>query len=732
MKNQNNTLTIPFFRTKNGHILRIIFILICSLTGFAAPFLHIHFLIITLLFLAGIVSSYFNYKIFTTKFDLVNAFFLFVSGSFYLEYYSDIHIAWISILFVFFTMYARLLFYFSMGDNNHGYKHAEKYLWVLSVISVLLCIYLNSAKQEYFLFFSFFLLPTFYTWVFRIAEIKEYRKIRFPMETGRKASDFTLYDQYGNAITLSSFSGKSDVLLLFVRGDWCPGCHIMIRTYYKYREKFKEKGVVFLVIGPDPQGVNREMMERLGVDFIMLADDTMEVTGRYGVQADGKLPSVEYSNGFPLPAAFIIDKQGIIRYTTKPENPGSFLRPDSILAVLDGLQSQEQNYEIFEETFQTIVNQANEGIMVLDIVEGKIVHANQCLCDILEYTTQNILYKSIFDFCPPDFLQESAKFIAEAWEKKGLLFRMQMQTVSGVIIPTECSARVIPFGKISAMVLYIRDIRERIEMENQIIQQSHIIEQRNKDMLDSITYAQRIQTATLPSTEEWKSFSKDTFIYFRPKDIVSGDFYWLNFDREINKVFFALGDCTGHGVPGAFMSMLSINLLNHIIDDKGFKDPLLIIQELDNNIQKTLKQEEYKGNDGLDCVLFSWDKKTRKLEYVLAGRPLWIGMPETNELKEIKADKFPIGGIDYQEKFFSKHIIELPPNTKLFFFSDGIADQMGEITHKKYGTKKLREFVKENLHLSLSAFSDVFIKETEEWKGNHYQLDDMTFIAIEL
>lgn len=623
-------------------------------------------------------------------------------------------------------------FPFLIGVNK--FLWIEKSFWLISFSIYLIGVYLNGWKWNYLGYvIPSFIFATVYTWYVRKIEADAYEKnekLKRGVEPGDKAIDFELPDQNGNLVKLKDFYGKTDVLLLFVRGDWCPACHIMLRTYYKYRDKFKEKGVFFITIGPDPQGVNKEMLERIGADFVILSDEGLKVTHQYGVQGEGQIPNNDFE-GIPLPAAFIIDKLGIIRYTTRPESPGSFLRPDSILTVLDGLKV-EVSHDTFEETYETIVNQSNDGILVLDIVEGKILKTNQFLANLLEYSIEEFTSKNVLDFSPKEFLNESAKLIADAWENQGAIFRMQFLTKNQEIIPTECSAKVIPYGKHSALVLYIRDIRERLKLENQILKQSQIIEQKNKDILDSIEYAKRIQTATLPSIEDWYAFVKQAYIYFEPKDIVSGDFYWLNFDEEENRVFFALGDCTGHGVPGAFMSMLAINQLNHIIDDLKIKEPLKIIENLDVNIQKALKQKEG-GNDGLDCALFMYDKSQKKLQFVLAGRPLYYSLNDEN-FEEIKGDKYPIGGTLHKSKIFTQHEIYIPDNKslKLMVYSDGIVDQMGGDKKKKFGTKNLKQFFENEGINDLNKTFNHFCQTINEWKKGHEQLDDMTLLLLEL
>ncbi len=677
--------------------------------------------------------NYQNFLKYSYNLEFLNHFLGHIIIGLMMDFFTEFPLFILSMIFMFpSTGGIRNRFPFLVGVNK--FLWLEKAFWFLSVVTYALGIYFNSWKWNYLGYIiPSFIFATVYTWYVRTIEANAYKKnekLKRGVEPGDKAIEFELPDQNGNIVKSKDFYGKTDVLLLFVRGDWCPACHIMLRTYYKYREKFKEKGVFFIAIGPDPQGVNKEMLERIGADFIILSDEGLKITNQYGVQGDGQIPNNDFE-GIPLPAAFIIDKSGIIRYTTRPESPGSFLRPDSILTVLDGLKV-EISHETFEETYETIVNQSNDGILVLDIVEGKILKNNLYFANLLGYSENDFLKKNIFDFTPQEFLNESAKLIADAWENKGAIFRMQFLSSNQEIIPTECSAKVIPYGKFSALVLYVRDIRERIKMETQILKQSQIIEQKNRDILDSIEYAKRIQTATLPNEKkDWLSFAKQAFIYFEPKDIVSGDFYWLNFDEEDNRIFFALGDCTGHGVPGAFMSMLAINQLNHIIDDLKIKEPLKIIENLDLNIQKALKQEEG-GNDGLDCALFMYEKNIRKLQFVLAGRPLYYSL-NNQPFVEIKGDKFPIGGTLHKSKSFNQHEIEIGNQSlKLLIYSDGIVDQMGGERKKKFGTKNLKQFFEnqglENLNETFSKLSITL----NNWKDGHEQLDDMTLILMEL
>ena len=160
----------------------------------------------------------------------------------------------------------------------------------------------------------------------------------YRVKIGERATEFELLDQDGNLVKLSSLRGRH-LLLLFVRGDWCPGCHMMLRTYEKNREKFAEKNVMILAIGPDEVGVNREMVEKIGLDFKVLSDEKQKTAMVYGVQLkeyENKFAD-SYNEGIPLPASFLIDKEGIVRYVSRPDKVGEFLNPSLIFPIVEKL-----------------------------------------------------------------------------------------------------------------------------------------------------------------------------------------------------------------------------------------------------------------------------------------------------------------------------------------------------------------------------------------------------------
>jgi peroxiredoxin len=170
-------------------------------------------------------------------------------------------------------------------------------------------------------------------------QLLSFTKGGYKIAIGAEAPDFSLPDQDGQIVKLSTFRGSRHLLLVFVRGDWCPGCHMMLRTYQKECAKFNSKNIFVLAIGPDPVGVNREMVQKLGLDFKVLCDDKQKTAMVYGVQLDkyDNDFAEKYEEGIPLPASFLVDKSGIVRYVSRPENIGEFLDPRTIFPILEKL-----------------------------------------------------------------------------------------------------------------------------------------------------------------------------------------------------------------------------------------------------------------------------------------------------------------------------------------------------------------------------------------------------------
>ena len=301
----------------------------------------------------------------------------------------------------------------------------------------------------------------------------------------------------------------------------------------------------------------------------------------------------------------------------------------------------------------------------------------------------------------------------------------------------ELSAKSIEQEKEKQKILESQKETLEIQVEErtvEITEQKKLIEEKNKDITDSINYAKRIQEAILPAKELKYKLFPDAFVLFKPKDIVSGDFYW--FAEKNGKRLIASADCTGHGVPGALMSMIGNNFLNEIVNEKGITSPDEILNLLHKEIRKALKQSESsEAKDGMDIALLTFNSETEsdsyRIEYAGAQRPLW--MIKNNLLEEIKANKFSIGGLQSEtERKFTKHKITLTKNDCVYIFSDGFADQFGGAEGKKFMSKQFKTLLL-SIHQKPMSEQEKILNDTiDKWKGSVQQIDDILVIGIRI
>ena len=253
---------------------------------------------------------------------------------------------------------------------------------------------------------------------------------------------------------------------------------------------------------------------------------------------------------------------------------------------------------------------------------------------------------------------------------------------------------------------------------------------KNKDLTDSIKYAQRIQCSKLPSKKEIYSVFPNSFILFKPKDIVSGDFYY--FHKSNQSVFIASADCTGHGVPGALMSMLCSEKLNEaVLKGSGNSE---ILKQLNKSIKTSLRQSSSDDSirDGMDIALCSVDTINSNLKYAGANRPLWIIRNGHTELEEIKSTKNAIGGFTDDSQHFDTQEIKLQQGDTFYIFTDGYADTFGGQDGKKLTTKKFKEILLDIQHKTMQEQEEHLNNFIENWKAGIEQVDDILVIGIRL
>jgi serine phosphatase RsbU (regulator of sigma subunit) len=257
------------------------------------------------------------------------------------------------------------------------------------------------------------------------------------------------------------------------------------------------------------------------------------------------------------------------------------------------------------------------------------------------------------------------------------------------------------------------------------------IEEQHAKIEDSIRYASRIQHAILPSDTQLLESLPPHFIHYQPREIVSGDFYWLT--RQDGKTLFATVDCTGHGVPGAFMSVLGSNLLHQIVDENQITEPDVILSELDRRISTTLRQQ-FGGDskDGMDValiVLHAADASGKRfVEFAGAGRPLWVF--SHGKITEYKSAKYACGGSQHKHKTYPAHRIKVQAGDRLYLFTDGPVDQFGGPNVRKLGSTQLQAFLVETASLSIEEQGSKFNLFFNDWMKGKKQLDDVLIAGV--
>lgn len=260
--------------------------------------------------------------------------------------------------------------------------------------------------------------------------------------------------------------------------------------------------------------------------------------------------------------------------------------------------------------------------------------------------------------------------------------------------------------------------------------QKELVIEKNKEITDSINYARKIQDAMLPSKKILDEYFRDNFIFYQPKDIISGDFYWAL--RKDDKLYVAAADCTGHGVPGALMSMIGVTFLRQIINELNVSDTSEILNRLHSLVLNTLNEDISTRNskDGMDVALLKIDLVNKKAQFSGAVRPLYVSSKKGFEI--IKGDRYSIGGIKSMEETFTSVEIDLTGGKSFYMFSDGYADQFGQQTGKKFMVKNLQNLLAEVSTLPMDEQLNRISKVFADWKGSLEQTDDVLLVGIKV
>jgi len=416
------------------------------------------------------------------------------------------------------------------------------------------------------------------------------------------------------------------------------------------------------------------------------------------------------------------------------------------------LYQKKKMYQLAIESALNAVKLANELGNKDGLIRAYDVLA-ELYADMGNYKQAYEAFRNYQDISEKLFNENNAKIVAKLQEQFQAEKREKDIQIANSKIKQQSiliyAAIIVILLILSLSVVILRSYREKkranillSKQNEEITNQKNIIEQKNQDILASITYAKRIQEAILPLPQYMNKYFKEMFVFYKPKDIVSGDFYWFMPIDDI--ILFAVVDCTGHGVPGAFMSIVGYNSLNQVIKEYNIIEPAQILDKLNILVQQALHTSEQEIKDGMDIALCALNTKTRKLKFAGANNPLYViraknknneyiankfEESDTHILYDIKGDSQPIGAFISHKKFTS-YEIQLEPADTIYIFSDGYADQFGGEHGKKLKYKPFK-----NMLLSIQPYSMEEQKKHlhlyfDNWKGSFEQIDDICVMGV--
>lgn len=389
---------------------------------------------------------------------------------------------------------------------------------------------------------------------------------------------------------------------------------------------------------------------------------------------------------------------------------------------------EEKNNELQEIILElnklSIVAQETDNAVIIMDASGNFEWVNAGFTKLYGYTFNELVNNRGSNILHASENPE-IKDLIEKWvkNKKPIHYetRSKKKTGEDIWVQTTINPVLNHDNEIEKIVVIDSDITDLKNAEKEILQWK-------EDITDSIAYAKRIQEAVLPSQNKLNTFFDECFILYQPKDIVSGDFYW--FSNIDNKIIVVAADCTGHGVPGAFMSLIGITFLNRIINEQKIIEPDIILNKLHENIMQSLHKNNYQEtNDGLDISVIMVDTQKSIIEFAGAMNSIYI--IRNDSLEEYKANIATIG-VPIMKKDFDKKVIPFEKNDKVYLFTDGFADQFGGPDSNKLKYQQFKKILLESNNKPLPQQKEILWKYFQQWQGNYEQIDDILVLGIKL
>ncbi len=386
--------------------------------------------------------------------------------------------------------------------------------------------------------------------------------------------------------------------------------------------------------------------------------------------------------------------------------------------------------EVLDSIQEQILNKINALVVVLN-KNGEADYVNRQATKLFGYSQNELLGENWFKITRFNSAEGQAikqKLMAMFINKEigDTVFEHEFKTQAGAKKWIKWN---ISFLNDNQIISIGTDVTDKKNTEEKLLVTNANLIDLNKSLVDSITYAKRIQHSILQSYDYIKTIFNNHFVFYKPKDIVSGDFYFFYQNDDYKYVIVA--DCTGHGVPGAMMSMLANGILKEVLQNKRIVSPAQILYEVDKELQHTINQYTNQQNsDGMDMAVVAVSKRNNRLHY--AGAFNSAILIKDNKIKELKASKFPIGFFHDTNKVFEEQVILLNPNDQLFLFSDGYADQFGGDRNKKMNNKIFKEILLAAKELDISEQKAFIEYNFNNWKQQEPQTDDVVVVGIKL
>lgn len=597
-----------------------------------------------------------------------------------------------------------------------------------------------------------------------LESLTEYKKLKHHRGTGETTSGLgkVAYKKGEVSAALTYFSEALTIFENINYENGLPGLYINIAILYDEQNNFKQaleyynKALNMAIKIEDDASVAAAYTNIGGIYGVMgefkkaidAIEKSIEIKKKLG---NKKGLAVAYNNlgatyyeMKDLNKAYTCFQQAYDLYIDMNDEIGIFPSCNNVGSVLLETNRVKEALPFFEKGYEIAIKINSVSKQMVSLENLTLAHkALGNYQKALDYSIQcSSLKDTLYNKEQAEITTElQTKFASEKKQQENEILNLQLKSESF----TKSIFIVVAILLLVLVFFIFRGLRIKnkaniaLEEKNKIIHeqtitlthQKHIVEEQHKDIKDSIRYAERIQQAILPPEKVWFSILPDSFVFYKPKDILSGDFYWI--EQKGDLIFVAAADCTGHGVPGALISIVNYNLLNKAVLEKDLNDPAEILNYVNKQLIIALHQtyQESSVKDGMDIALCVINKKSRELKFAGANNPAYV--LHENQIIQLNPDKFPVGAfIEDQINEFKTIDFQLHIQDSVYLFSDGIADQFGGPKGKKFKYTQFKSLLLSHQESTMANQKSVLDQTLTTWKGDLEQVDDILVIGFKI